>query len=154
MTESILDELPTLTSGGVLSPGTSAVTLTPNDSKAGAPSKASLVECTPATDSEPIPCSYPRWLKTILLITFATANFLDASGVSVLFPTIPVLQKELGYTGNEAVWLLSAYSLTFASSLLLSGRMSDVYNPSKPCLITVFWSNSDLILQGIYSHSA
>jgi MFS family permease len=33
-------------------------------------------------------------------------------------------------TESESTWLISAFQLTFASFLLVSGRISDVYNPS------------------------
>jgi MFS family permease len=49
---------------------------------------------------------------------------------SALYSAIPVLKEKLGFSTVEAVWLISAFSLTFASFLLLSGRMSDVFDPS------------------------
>ncbi|KAI0657853.1 hypothetical protein C8Q70DRAFT_1055611 [Cubamyces menziesii] len=30
----------------------------------------------------------------------------------------------------ESTWIISAFQLTFASFLLISGRISDIYNPS------------------------
>jgi MFS family permease len=54
----------------------------------------------------------------------------DAMSGSALYSAIPVLKEKLGFSTVEAVWLISAFSLTFASFLLLSGRMSDVFDPS------------------------
>ncbi|KIJ09027.1 hypothetical protein PAXINDRAFT_172663 [Paxillus involutus ATCC 200175] len=34
-------------------------------------------------------------------------------------------------TESESVWIISVFQLTFAAFLLISGRISDVYNPSK-----------------------
>jgi len=71
--------------------------------------------------------------------------------VSALFSAIPIMTHELSLNASEAVWLVSAYQLTFASFLLCvrstcremsfllltrslsfesqSGRISDLYNP-------------------------
>lgn len=76
------------------------------------------------------PAPYPQWLKIVLLIAFSIASFLDVAGISTLFSAVPVLSADLGLTGNQGVWLLSAYQLTLSSFLLLAGRMTDIYNPS------------------------
>ncbi|EMD35668.1 hypothetical protein CERSUDRAFT_53611, partial [Gelatoporia subvermispora B] len=36
---------------------------------------------------------------------------------------------QLNIPNSQSVWLLSAYQLTFAALLLVSGRVSDLYNP-------------------------
>jgi MFS family permease len=65
-----------------------------------------------------------------LLLLFCLAQFIDAFNNSALFSAIPVIQEDIGINAAEAVWLISAFSLTFASFLLLSGKISDVYDPS------------------------
>lgn len=50
-------------------------------------------------------------------------------------------------TDIQAVWLISAFALTFASFLLLSGRISDVYNPSEQRVVLIdggFFLTSDI----------
>jgi MFS family permease len=47
-----------------------------------------------------------------------------------MVPAVPVIRQKLGMTDAEAVWLVSAFNLTSASFLLLSGRVSDVFDPS------------------------
>jgi MFS family permease len=65
-----------------------------------------------------------------LLLLFCLAQFIDAFNNSALFSAIPDIKQDIGITDVEAVWLISAFSLTFASFLLLSGKISDVYDPS------------------------
>ncbi|KAH7106654.1 MFS general substrate transporter [Auriculariales sp. MPI-PUGE-AT-0066] len=67
--------------------------------------------------------------KYTLLLLFCASQFLDAFNVSALFSAIPIMTTELDLNASEAVWLVSAYQLTFASFLLCSGRISDLYNP-------------------------
>jgi MFS family permease len=49
---------------------------------------------------------------------------LDFSIVQIALPTI---RTELGISLADSQWIVSAYGLTFAGLLLLSGRMSDLY---------------------------
>ncbi|KAI0337830.1 MFS general substrate transporter [Trametopsis cervina] len=67
--------------------------------------------------------------RYVLLFIFCLAQFLDAMNNSALFSAIPSLVVDLGMTSNESTWIISAFQLTFASFLLISGRISDVYNP-------------------------
>ncbi|KAG8766136.1 hypothetical protein FRC16_007762, partial [Serendipita sp. 398] len=72
--------------------------------------------------------------KIALLSMFTFAEFLDAFNNSALFPAIPIITADLGFKVSETVWIISAYQLTFAAFLLVSGRISDVYTP-KPAFI-------------------
>ncbi|RDX44326.1 MFS general substrate transporter [Lentinus brumalis] len=72
---------------------------------------------------------YSASRRYILLIMFCLAQFLDAFNNSALFSAIPALVTSLKMNEAESTWLISGFQLTFASFLLISGRMSDVYNP-------------------------
>ncbi|KZP08424.1 MFS general substrate transporter [Athelia psychrophila] len=67
--------------------------------------------------------------KYILFTTFCLAQFLDNFNNSALFSAIPSLIIDLGITEGQSTWIMSAFQLTFAAFLLVSGRISDVYNP-------------------------
>jgi MFS family permease len=69
--------------------------------------------------------------KLVLLVLFCIAQFLDIFNISALFSAIPTLRNDLGFDESGATWLTSAYQLTFASFLLISGKIVDVYDPSK-----------------------
>ncbi|KAG1744988.1 major facilitator superfamily domain-containing protein [Suillus paluster] len=78
-------------------------------------------------DYEPKKLSYTR--RHVLLVMFCLAQFLDAFNNSALFSAIPALEVSMGMTESQSTWIISAFQLTFASFLLISGRISDVYNP-------------------------
>ncbi|KAJ3928040.1 MAG: MFS general substrate transporter [Lentinula lateritia] len=67
--------------------------------------------------------------KTTLLIVVCIGQFLDTFSNSALFSAIPPICVELGISNSNSVWLQSGYQLTFAGLLLMSGRLSDLYNP-------------------------
>jgi len=76
-----------------------------------------------------VPQRYSTVRRYVLLIVFCFAQFLDAFNNSALFSAIPALIVSLGISESESTWMFSAFQLTFASFLLISGRLSDVYNP-------------------------
>ncbi|KAF8636098.1 hypothetical protein AX17_003803 [Amanita inopinata Kibby_2008] len=71
----------------------------------------------------------PTLRKSALLVVFCFAQFLETFNNSALFAAIPPISADLHITNSVAVWLISAYQLTFAALLLVSGRFSDLYDP-------------------------
>lgn len=64
-----------------------------------------------------------------LLLIFCITQFLYTTTNSALFSAIPTLVRKFDFTQSQSVWIISAYQLTFASFLLMSGKISDIYNP-------------------------
>ncbi|KAI0073356.1 MFS general substrate transporter [Panus rudis PR-1116 ss-1] len=75
------------------------------------------------------PRHYSSFRKYTLLGIFCLAQFLDAFNNCALFSALPTLVRELSMTESESTWLISAFQLTFAAFLLVSGRVSDIYSP-------------------------
>lgn len=69
----------------------------------------------------------------LLLTMFTIAEFIDSFNNSALFPAIPTLTRELSFTTSEVVWIISAYQLTFAASLLVVSSFE--WYPTKLFLI-------------------
>ncbi|KAF9221117.1 MFS general substrate transporter [Gyrodon lividus] len=69
--------------------------------------------------------------KLVLLSMLCLEQFLDALNNSALFCALPSMETSMAITGGQSIWVISAFQLTFASFLLISGRISDVYNPKK-----------------------
>lgn len=63
-----------------------------------------------------------RWAALMFLALGVAMIILDATVVNVAIPT---MVKDLGLTTSDAEWVSAAYSLTFASLLILSGRIAD-----------------------------
>ncbi|KAG1745449.1 MFS general substrate transporter [Suillus paluster] len=64
-----------------------------------------------------------------LLLIFCITQFLYTLTNSALFSAIPSLVRKFDFTQSQSVWIISAYQLSFASFLLMSGKVSDIYNP-------------------------
>ncbi|KAL7415785.1 putative efflux protein EncT [Mrakia frigida] len=109
---------------------------------------ARVEEAEAQTLGAPPPLSSGR--KWALLAIFSLAQFLDVVLVSSMFIATEQITIDLGLDITSSVWVIGAYSLTFASFLLLGGRLSDLYSPKiiflsgfftlgAICLCTSFW---------------
>jgi EmrB/QacA subfamily drug resistance transporter len=68
--------------------------------------------------------SYPkRWLAAVVMIGAAMMDLIDITVVNVALPTI---QRDLGASGTQLEWVVSAYMLVFAATLIVAGSFGDV----------------------------
>ena len=65
-----------------------------------------------------------RWL---VLATICFAALMIVLDVTVMNLALPSAQRALGFTNADRQWIVTAYSLTFGSLLLLFGRFGDLF---------------------------
>jgi EmrB/QacA subfamily drug resistance transporter len=65
-----------------------------------------------------------RWLVLAVLGIAQLMVVLDATVVNIALPSA---QEALHFSENARQWIVTAYSLTFGSLLLLGGRISDIF---------------------------
>jgi MFS family permease len=76
------------------------------------------------TAHAPTAAVYPRrWLAAVVMVGAAMMDLIDITVVNVALPTIG---RELGATGAELEWVVSAYMLAFAAALIVSGSFGDL----------------------------
>ena len=64
-----------------------------------------------------------RWLALAVIALAQLMVVLDSTIVNIALPTA---QQDLGFDNDDRIWVVTAYSLTFGSLLLLGGRISDI----------------------------
>src|SRR3954470_24576577 len=64
-----------------------------------------------------------RWFALIVLCTGMLMIILDSAIVNVALPWI---QRDLGFSQSELVWVVNGYLITFGGLLLLAGRVGDL----------------------------
>jgi MFS family permease len=69
-------------------------------------------------------------MRGVLLTVCYLAQTIDSYNGAAFFVAIPPISFQLGIDSDTSVWLISAYQLTFASFLLGSGRVADLFGPS------------------------
>jgi MFS family permease len=80
---------------------------------------------TAATDSR-------RWITLVVVGLAQLMVVLDATVVNIALPSA---QADLGFSDGSRQWVITAYSLAFASLLLLGGRLSDLIGRKRTFVI-------------------
>jgi len=75
-----------------------------------------------------------RWVALIVVCFAMLMNTLDQTIVNVALPTI---QRDLHFTQASLAWVIDAYLITFAGTLLLAGRLGDLIGRKKVFLVGV-----------------
>ncbi|HEY8588818.1 MAG TPA: MFS transporter [Naasia sp.] len=73
--------------------------------------------------SPPAPPATRRWWT---LVTVGLAQLMVVLDGTVVNIALPSAQADLGFSDGDRQWVVTAYSLAFASLLLLGGRLSDL----------------------------
>ena len=63
----------------------------------------------------------------LALFLLCLASFIAVVDTTIVSIALPSMQRELGFTGADAQWILNAYALTFGGLVLLLGRAGDLY---------------------------
>ncbi|HEV3225393.1 MAG TPA: MFS transporter, partial [Acidimicrobiales bacterium] len=79
--------------------------------------------------SEPDP---RRWVTLAIIIMSLLIVVLDSTVLNVSIPTI---LRELHTELPSLQWVLTGYSLTFATLLVIGGRLGDIYGPRRMFII-------------------
>ena len=75
-----------------------------------------------------------RWLP---LGVIAAAHLMAVLDITVMFVALPSAQHALGMSVGARQWVLTAYTLAFASLLLLGGRLADRFGARRTLLVGV-----------------
>ena len=78
--------------------------------------------------------SFTSTQKWTLVSTILAASlvFIDSTALNV---ALPALQKDLGITGTELLWVINGYALFLSALLLVGGSLGDLYGRNKIFLI-------------------
>src|ERR1700704_603874 len=64
-----------------------------------------------------------RWLAAGVMMVAALMDMIDGTIVNVALPTI---RRDLGANGPQLEWVVSAYMLAFAATLIVAGSFGDL----------------------------
>ena len=65
--------------------------------------------------------------RGLALALLCAAQFVDVLDVNVVIVALPSIGRDLGFSGGDLQWVVTAYVLFFAGFLLLAGRMADLF---------------------------
>ncbi|MFL0269718.1 MFS transporter [Candidatus Clostridium radicumherbarum] len=76
--------------------------------------------------------------KKILLIMFMLGIFIGALDSGIVSPARTVIANSLSISQNSSVWVITIYTLAYAVSMPISGKLSDRYGKKKLFTISIF----------------
>jgi EmrB/QacA subfamily drug resistance transporter len=89
----------------------------------------------PSPDPVQPPQPSPPARLGLILGLLVTAQFAVVVDFSIVQIALPTIRLDLVMSVADSQWLVSAYGLTFAGFLLLSGRLSDIYGRKRLFLV-------------------
>jgi EmrB/QacA subfamily drug resistance transporter len=98
-----------------------------------------------ATAPSEVPSSKRWWILAIIGIAQLMV-VLDATIVNIALPSA---QSDLGFSDGNRQWIVTAYSLAFASLLLLGGRIADLFGRKTAFLVGVAGFAAASVLGGV-----
>jgi MFS family permease len=75
-----------------------------------------------------------RWLAAVVMMVAALMDMIDGTILNVALPTI---RRDLGATGTQLEWVVSAYMLAFAATLITAGSFGDLFGRKRVFLLGV-----------------
>src|SRR5262245_56444473 len=81
-----------------------------------------------ATESPEVATRHSTWL---VLATLCVGFFMILLDTSIVNIAIPELTDNLGATLDQVLWIVNAYTLTYAVLLITGGRLGDLYGPKR-----------------------
>ena len=81
------------------------------------------------------PRTHPAWL---IIISLSIPMFMASLDNLVVTNALPVIRTDLGATLEELTWTVNAYTLTFASCILMSSALADRFGRRSVFLLGVF----------------
>jgi len=80
------------------------------------------------TPRAPVVVYRRRWAAALVMMVAALMDLIDVTIVNVALPTI---RRDLHASGPQLEWVVSAYLLAFAVTLITAGRLGDLFGRKK-----------------------
>jgi DHA2 family multidrug resistance protein-like MFS transporter len=108
----------------------------------------------PALESRPLhedPAIHGR--RWFLLAMMCLSLVLVVMSVSGLVTAIPTMQEELDATASQIQWIMDAYAIVFAGSLLMAGALGDRFGRKRALLAGLVVFGGGAIFAGVASQA-
>jgi EmrB/QacA subfamily drug resistance transporter len=87
-----------------------------------------------------------RWLAAVVMMVAALMDMIDVTIVNVALPTI---RRDLGASGTQLEWVVSAYMLAFAATLITAGSLGDVFGRKRVFMLGIFTFGAASLAAGL-----
>ncbi len=93
--------------------------------------------------------TYSSSRLSIVLVLITLAQFMVVVDFTIVQVALPSIGREFGVSVNVLQWIITAYGLTLAGFLMLSGRVGDIYGHKKLFIIGVLLFSLASLIGGL-----
>lgn len=90
--------------------------------------------------------------KKILLIMFLLGIFIGALDSGIVSPARTVIANSLAVSSNNSVWMITIYTLAYAVSMPIAGKLSDKYGKKKLFTISILLFGIGSLMCGLSNY--
>jgi EmrB/QacA subfamily drug resistance transporter len=87
-----------------------------------------------------------RWLAAVVMVGAVLMDMIDITIVNVALPTI---QRDLDASGTQLQWVVSAYMLAFAATLIVAGSFGDLLGRKRVFLVGIAFFGAASLAAGL-----
>ncbi|WP_326512292.1 MFS transporter [Clostridium intestinale] len=87
--------------------------------------------------------------KTLALILFLLGIFIGAMDTGIVSPARTVIANSFGIDASSSIWMITIYTLAYAVTMPISGKLSDIYGKKKIYTISILIFGLGSLLCGI-----
>ena len=92
--------------------------------------------------------------KTLVLVTivYLAGIFMGAIDTGIVTPARTVIQNHLGVNEQTGIWMITIYTLAYASSIPIMGKLADKLGRKKVYLVSIFLFGIGSLFCGLSSY--
>ena len=94
-------------------------------------------QATAAPPAAEVPEAAPDRRLGLLLAVCCVAQFMVILDLSIVNVALPSIQADLGFSSPGLQWVVDAYTITFASFLMLGGRAADYFGQRRTLVLAL-----------------
>lgn len=88
----------------------------------------------------------------LILIVYLLGIFMGAIDTGIITPARTVIQAALGVDANTGIWMITIYTLSYAASIPIMGKLADKYGRKYIYLTSIFLFGTGSLFCGVSQH--
>ncbi|MBQ0018503.1 MAG: DHA2 family efflux MFS transporter permease subunit [Clostridiales bacterium] len=88
----------------------------------------------------------------VVLILYLAGLFMGALDTGIVTPARTVIQSALGVDANTGIWMITIYTLFYAASIPIMGKLADVFGRKWVYMISIFLFGTGSLFCGLSSY--
>lgn len=74
----------------------------------------------------------------LIMVVYLLGIFMGAIDTGIVTPARTIIQNDLGVSGNTGIWMITIYTLAYAASIPIMGKLADKYGRKYIYLASIF----------------